>query len=112
MRRKSVLKDLVYQSSEILLDLSFKWVREGKIDFAKNAIRILEEIRRETNIRIPIYMRRMYCKKCYVPLIPGLTARVRIIGRGKMLRRVVTCLSCGEIYRLEFMKNKIKTDCS
>lgn len=104
MKRKRVLRDLVIQRSLILIDLAFRWAREGRIEFSRNAIRIVEELRRETNVRIPVHMRRMYCRKCLTPLVPGLTARIRITGSGRGLRRVVTCLSCGEVYRLELAR--------
>lgn len=100
-RKKYILRDLVIQRSEILLDLAFKWLSENNIELSRETIRLLEDLRRDTNIRIPIEMRRLYCKKCLTPLTPGKTARVRIKSSGKKIIRIVTCLSCGTVYRLE-----------
>ena len=100
-RSRYLLRDLVIQRVELLIQLAIKWVEEDKIDFARNAVRIIEEMRRETNTRIPIEIKRLYCKHCYTPLIPGKTARVRIKSSGKRILRITTCLSCGKIYRLE-----------
>jgi len=96
-----VLIDLVIQRTKILIKVAFEWVDRDKLDFARNAIRIIEEMRRETNVRIPPEIKRLYCKKCYTPLVPGKTSRVRIRNRGKRIERVTTCLVCGAVYRLE-----------
>jgi len=101
VKKKALLRDLVIQRSQILIKVAFEWVREDKIDFARNAIRIVEEMRRETNVRIPPGLKRLYCKRCLTPLVPGKTSRVRIRNRGKRIEKITTCLVCGEVYRLE-----------
>ncbi|MEL9929490.1 MAG: ribonuclease P Rpr2/Rpp21/SNM1 subunit [Sulfolobales archaeon] len=104
-RRRYILRDLVIQRSLILLDLAFKWLSEDRVDLSRNAIRHIENLRRETNVRIPFHLRRFYCRKCFTPLIPGRTSRVRIKNSGKHLVRIVTCLSCGYVYRLELERD-------
>ncbi|MGC9009959.1 MAG: ribonuclease P protein component 4 [Sulfolobales archaeon] len=101
MRKKALLRDLVIQRTQILIKVAFEWVNKDRLDFARNAIRIIEEMRKETNVRIPPEIKRLYCKKCLTPLVPGKTSRVRIKNRGKKIERITTCLICGEVYRLE-----------
>ncbi|RLG84600.1 MAG: ribonuclease P [Thermoprotei archaeon] len=74
-------------------------LRKGEKDLARRYIEIIIDISRRTRVKPPRYIKRGFCKKCHIPLIPGLTARVRIQSEGKGSRVVVTCLECGWIKR-------------
>ncbi len=58
----------------------------------------------KANVRKPKYLRRGICKKCLIPLIPGITARYRIRGLRKYVIISRTCLMCGWVSRLQCRK--------
>ena len=62
--------------------------------YATMAIRIA----RRTRVRMPVQMKRFFCKSCGAFLTPGKTARVRINQR-RSPHQTVTCLKCGRISR-------------
>jgi RNase P subunit RPR2 len=55
---------------------------------------------RKLRVRIPRKVKRRFCRRCHVPLIPGVTMRIRI----KRKTLVVTCLTCGWIRRYELSR--------
>ncbi|WP_440060266.1 ribonuclease P protein component 4 [Thermogladius sp. 4427co] len=103
--RKSVLdrllRDIALQRMGILYKLSLEAVKTGDKELARRYIGIIIEIAGKSRTRPPRYIRRGYCRRCRIPLIPGLTARYRIVSEGRGSRLVVTCLECG--WRRRFM---------
>lgn len=97
--RRRILRDLAIQRMIYLYRLAVEMLREGKEDLARRYIEIMVNISKRTRVRPPRYIKRGYCKKCHIPLIPGLTSRVRIQSEGRGSRVVVTCLRCGWIRR-------------
>lgn len=94
-KRRRRLKDLAIQRIKILYGLARDKAREGDYDLSKRYIELAIKIGHKARIRLPIYIRRGYCRRCKVALIPGVTARVRLQGEGKGSHVVVTCLICG-----------------
>jgi ribonuclease P protein subunit RPR2 len=58
------------------------------------------KIAMRTRVRIPVALRRRYCRRCHAYLVPGVNMRVRVHG-GKV---VVTCLACGHQRRYRVVK--------
>lgn len=79
----------------MLYSLAIKMVKKGDVKLARRYIEIILSISQRTRIRPPRNIKRGYCRQCHIPLIPGLTSRVRIQSEGKGSRVVVTCLLCG-----------------
>ncbi len=94
-KRRRRLRDLAIQRIRILYRLASDRARLGDHDLSRRYIELIIRISHKARIKPPIYIRRGYCRRCKVALIPGVTARVRIQSEGKGSRVVVTCLLCG-----------------
>ncbi|MCD6489003.1 MAG: ribonuclease P [Desulfurococcales archaeon] len=94
-KRRKILRDLAIQRMDYLYKLAYRRVKQGDYRLARRYIEILLRISQRTRIRPPRYIRRGYCRRCCIPLIPGVTSRVRIQSEGRGSRVVVTCLLCG-----------------
>ncbi|MCX8184715.1 MAG: RNAse P, Rpr2/Rpp21 subunit [Sulfolobales archaeon] len=101
VHRKSVAlaRDIARQRSLILHSLAIQCVERGNIDRARSYIEEGLKILQKNRARKPAYYRRWICKKCRVPLVPGLTVRVRIRSTHSYLVIVKKCLICGWINR-------------
>ncbi|MDT7895120.1 MAG: ribonuclease P Rpr2/Rpp21/SNM1 subunit [Desulfurococcales archaeon] len=102
--RRRVLRDLVLQRIEILRELSFKAIREGDVELALTAGNLIFRLAMRNSIDLPRDIKRSFCRKCRAPLIPGLTATIRLRSKGKNVIRIVTCHICWNIHRLEMPK--------
>lgn len=94
-KAKKILKDLAIQRIRYLYRLAIRETRNGRYGLARRYIELIVKYSHKAHVKPPRYIRRGYCRRCHVPLIPGLTARVRIQSEGKGSRVVVTCLLCG-----------------
>ena len=91
--------DIALQAMRLLYVEAVKAVRAGEFDRARRLVQQADEIRRVMRIRKPRFLRRGVCKNCGLPLVPGVTARYRLVADGSTTRLVVTCLACGYIHR-------------
>ncbi|OYT63961.1 hypothetical protein B6U74_06100 [Candidatus Bathyarchaeota archaeon ex4484_205] len=60
-------------------------------------IELAREICLKYRLKQPILLRRLICKKCKKPILPGIDSRIRIGKRGTV---IITCLNCGNIKRI------------
>jgi ribonuclease P protein subunit RPR2 len=97
---RPLIKDLARQRMVILFNKSLSTVKTNP-ELAKRYIEIALAISRKSGVPVPRQFRMSYCKKCHSFLIPGLTARVRLRGKGKK-RLVIKCFSCGRIFRYPY----------
>ncbi len=91
-------RDIAYQRAFLLYRLAVEEARRGNVDRARRLVEQALEILKRMRLRKPYVLRRMVCKNCLAPLIPGLTATVRL-REGKI---VVRCSLCGYIRRFPF----------
>ncbi len=89
---------------EILYNLAVDAVKKGDIDYARRLGNLIKELHKGTRVKIPLHIKRQLCKNCNVPLIPGVTASVRLRSQGKFSYLVVKCLVCGWIHRYPYKK--------
>ncbi len=94
-RYEELARDIAKQRILYLYRLAVEAVRRGEVEYARKLVEQALTIVKRMRLRKPYVLRRMVCKNCKVPLIPGLTARVRI----REGRVVVTCTVCGYIRR-------------
>lgn len=106
MRRRPLIKDLAIQRAIILYNTSVKMLKSGLIEVARKEIELGLKLLRKARARKPLQYRRYVCKNCLIPLIPGLTARVRIRSNKKQVIITLTCLKCGWVMRKPCMKRK------
>ncbi len=103
---RKVIRDLAIQRTRILYGLAVKAAKEGNYERARRYIDIALRIIQKANVKKPIYLRRGICKNCHVPLIPGLTVRIRIRGNRKYVIITKKCLLCGWVSRLPCPRKK------
>lgn len=98
-RRRDVVRDLAKQRAMLLYSLAVESVREGKIERARSYVELGMRILMKARVRKPAYYRRWVCENCYAPLVPGLTATVRVKGTRGYILITRRCLLCGWISR-------------
>ena len=84
----------------VLKRLSHEAARSGNDGRARRYVDIAVRICRKTRTRMPRDFR--FCKGCGVPMLPGVTSRVRLTG-GKV---VCTCLRCGRAARMPYQRER------
>ncbi|MEM4020417.1 MAG: ribonuclease P [Desulfurococcaceae archaeon] len=107
-RSGDMISEIAKERILILYKMSIDRVKKGEKDLARRYIKILLKIAGKAHIRPPKYIRRGYCRKCLIPLIPGLTASVRIKSEGKGSRVIYRCLECGWIRRYMIKTSKTR----
>lgn len=109
MRKRRLIKDLAIQRAAILYNTSVKMLKLGLVEVARRETELGLRLLRKARARKPLLYRRYVCRNCLVPLIPGLTARVRIRSNRKQVIITLTCLQCGWVMRKPCAKKKQKT---
>ncbi|MGC9105307.1 MAG: ribonuclease P protein component 4 [Thermoprotei archaeon] len=80
---------------ELLTSALYKAREDAEL--ARQQADLAFNLARKMGIKLPRKLKRSFCRRCHAPLVPGLTARIRI----KRKTLVVTCLNCGWIRRYE-----------
>jgi len=93
--KRELLRDLAVQRMKYLYNLALMETRNKRYWLARRYVELIIKYGHKARVKPPRYIRRGYCRRCKIPLIPGLTARVRIQSEGRGSRVVVTCLLCG-----------------
>ena len=96
-RKKPLIRNAARSRIDTLYDLSITKAKEGDLKLAREYLALARKISMRYTVRIPGHMKRMTCKGCMSPLIPGVTSRIRF-RNGK---ETITCLECGKIKRYE-----------
>lgn len=99
---KNVVRNIGSERVSILTDLSVKAAKEGKDERARRYVELSRAICGKTRVDMPDRFR--YCKKCYLPLVPGTNCTVRLTGH-KIVSR---CKCCGTVWRMPYLKEQRK----
>lgn len=103
-RSRRILSDLVLQRMSILYDMALERARSGDYEQASRLGSLIKELSLRTRVRMPKRLKRGLCKNCNLPLIPGITSRVRLRSQGGFSYRVLTCLRCGWMHRYPYKR--------
>jgi len=95
MRYLKRIEKLILQAKEL--------ARKGDYELSRKYIELALTYSSKTKVKIPLHLKRQFCRRCKIPLIVGVTERRRI--RGKILIR--TCIVCGWIRRYD-LRHKIR----
>jgi len=95
-----LIKDLALQRVRKLYALAVDEVKKKNFDRARRYINIALKLLAKANVRKPLFIRRGVCKNCLIPLVPGVTASIRLRGNRKYIIVVKRCLLCGWVNRL------------
>jgi len=107
-RSRRLFKDLVRQRMGILYRLAVDNVHRGNLDQATRLGEALWRLHVETRVRMPRWMKRGLCKRCHIPLVPGLTARIRLRSQGRFSYKVIRCNRCGWIHRYPYRVGSVR----
>jgi len=106
MSKRRISKNAVVSIGEerisILAGLSKEALADGNKERARRYVSLAVKIGRKTKAKIPVEFK--YCKKCMIPLVPGVSSTVRLTG-GKV---VTTCIECGALKRMPYLKEREK----
>ncbi|HDJ97524.1 MAG TPA: ribonuclease P [Thermofilum sp.] len=102
--RKRYLRDLAVQRARRLVELSWKMHSEDE-ELARRYNLLAMALLKRVRAKVPRDLKRKFCRKCGTPLIPGRTARVRLVQR-RFPHVVITCLYCGKVYRIPYLREK------
>jgi ribonuclease P protein subunit RPR2 len=69
---------------------------------AKRYVELARRIAMRYNVRFPLKWKRFFCKSCGSFLVPGVNLRVRCTKQ----RVVMTCLECGRVRRIPYVREK------
>ena len=103
-RRQGKYRSLVASEEARLYEIARFMAKKGMIKEASMVCSLIEEIARTTQVRPSRGVKRGICKRCKVPLIPGLTSRVRLRSQGGLSYIIVRCLVCGWIHRYPYKR--------
>ncbi|MEA3558905.1 MAG: ribonuclease P protein component 4 [Candidatus Thermoplasmatota archaeon] len=105
-KKRPLAREAAKERIETLYELSFKMTRSGELDLARRYIELARKIGMRYTVRIPSRLKRMSCKGCSTPLLPDITARIRV----RAGRTIITCLECGHISRYPFKGSRRNED--
>ncbi|MDR3075448.1 MAG: ribonuclease P protein component 4 [Candidatus Methanoplasma sp.] len=104
MSKRRISKNAVATMGEermsILARMSEETLAGGRDDLARRYVSLARRIGMRTKAKMPADFR--YCKKCMIPLVPGISCTVRLTG-GKT---VTTCRRCGWLKRVPYSKER------
>ena len=103
---RRALERLVRARIRILYEAALEAARRGDLDYSARLGGLIRELSTYTRVRIPRDVKKGLCKHCSAPLIPGLTARVRLVSQGGFSYKVIRCLRCGWIHRYPYKKRR------
>jgi ribonuclease P protein subunit RPR2 len=100
----NLAKSVASERMFVLFELGIESVKNGDYELARRYGELIYRIAMKVRVKIPRNIKRWICKNCYVVMVPGINARIRIRRDGKTLRVITRCLTCGWIHRYEFKR--------
>lgn len=94
-RRKGLERRIARERIEVLFRLAEEEARRDKLHRADRYAQLARRIGMRYNVPLPRPYRRRVCRSCGAYLAPGKRATVRL----RPSRVVVTCRTCGRVYR-------------
>ena len=96
---KSKQKEIAKERVKILFQQAEEVFSKDKA-LAHRYVTLARKIAMKVKIRIPIELKRKYCKHCYKFLMPGVNSRIRTRD-GKV---IISCLECKKFTRIPIKK--------
>ncbi|MBT6773773.1 ribonuclease P [Candidatus Woesearchaeota archaeon] len=96
---KSKQKEIAKERVKILFQQAEEVFSKDKA-LAHRYVTLARKIAMKVKIRIPLELKRKYCKHCYKFLMPGVNSRIRTRD-GKV---IISCLECKKFTRIPIKK--------
>lgn len=105
VRRRTIGKKrsrrIARERMDILLNLAGEVFPKDR-ELSRRYVALARRIGMRYNVRLTKKDKLMVCKRCNSFLVPGVNCRVRTHA----LRVVITCLECGSVRRIPFVKER------
>jgi len=98
--RRAIAKERMH----ILIEIAASNARANP-HLAQKQAKIAQAISLKYRIRMPYYLRMVFCRQCKMFIAPGVDARFRV-GRSRTKSVRITCGFCGHTYRKIIYKSK------
>ncbi|HIH99253.1 MAG TPA: RNase P subunit [Nitrosopumilus sp.] len=94
---KPVVYKIAMERMQILVDNAIANARTDP-ELSQHQASIARRISTKYKIRMPYYLRMVFCKKCKSFIAPGINSRIRL-GRTSVKAIRISCNLCGHTYR-------------
>ena len=94
---KKIIERIAAERIEILIQNALNEINsDEKLSqmYAKLALKIGMRVR----VRMPYYIRQLFCRQCKQFIVPGVNSRIRT-GRTRVKSIRITCMKCNHVYR-------------
>jgi ribonuclease P protein subunit RPR2 len=94
---KKIIERIAAERIEILIQNALNEIScDEKLSqsYAKLALKIGMRVR----VRMPYYIRQLFCRQCKQFIVPGVNSRIRV-GRTRVKSIRITCMKCNHVYR-------------
>lgn len=95
LRKKQEVRESALARIRELLEKAAQEFVDGN-EKARLLVKKAHALRLKSRVKLPLSLKRSYCKKCFSLWVPGKSVRVRI-AKGRV---VYTCLSCRRVKRV------------
>ena len=94
---KPVIRKIALERMQILIDNAISNARTNP-ELSQRHAQLARRISTKYNIRMPYFLRIVFCKKCKSFIAPGINSKIRL-GRASVKSIRITCNFCGHTYR-------------
>jgi ribonuclease P protein subunit RPR2 len=94
---KSIVYKIAMERMQILIDSAITNARTDP-ELSQRQASIARRISTKYKIRMPYYLKMVFCKKCKSFIAPGINSRIRL-GRTSVKSIRISCNLCGHTYR-------------
>ncbi|MHA1819208.1 MAG: ribonuclease P protein component 4 [Promethearchaeota archaeon] len=102
----NIMKQLALDRINYLMKLAFE-IYPGNPDLANRYVELARAYSMSAKVKIPIVYKKFICHKCKKLMVPGYSARYRIISKKKRGSYFnITCLNCGHKTQIYFKARK------
>ncbi len=106
-RLRQLAREAARRGCRELYAAAVEELRRGDIELSRLLVEQALELCRAARMRKPRFLRLGVCKNCGLPLVPGLSARVRLHSERRIVRVSITCLNCGYVRRMHLRRPRI-----
>lgn len=103
---KARIKEIAEKRINNLFDLASKEAKKGKFERVRKYVGLARKIGMKAQYTLPKELKRKFCKKCNMLLIPGKTCSVRTDERKKTVN--IKCFYCNNIKRYKYDRRSRK----
>ena len=96
---KPAVRKIAMERMQILIDNAISNAKTNPKLSQRQAF-LARKISTKHRIKMPYYLRMVFCKKCKSFIAPGINSRFRLGGGGTSVKSIkISCNLCGHIYR-------------